>query len=107
MKRTDKYRDSYKYDDQYQNHRKRSEEDMYRQHQESQQRANSNRATQSEMIESMKIILNVITMEETIDVSSNWKKKMKNQAKLKMADCNHSYFTHYCSYLYHACNYQS
>ena len=42
MKRTDKYRDSYKYDDQYQNHRKRSEEDMYRQHQESQQRANSN-----------------------------------------------------------------
>ena len=32
-------RDSYKYDDQYQNHRKRSEEDMYRQHQESQQRA--------------------------------------------------------------------
>ena len=48
MKRTDKYRDSYKYDDQYQNHRKRSEEDMYRQHQESQQRANSNRATQSE-----------------------------------------------------------
>ena len=51
MKRTDKYRDSYKYDDQYQNHRKRSEEDMYRQHQESQQRANSNRATQSEMIE--------------------------------------------------------
>ena len=31
----------------------------------------------------MKIILNVITMEETIDVSSNWKKKMKNQAKLK------------------------
>ncbi|SKU82038.1 Uncharacterised protein [Mycobacteroides abscessus subsp. abscessus] len=35
------------------------------------------------MIESMKIILNVITMEETIDVSSNWKKKMKNQAKLK------------------------
>jgi hypothetical protein len=37
MKRTDKYRDSYKYDDQYQNHRKRSEEDMYRQHQESQQ----------------------------------------------------------------------
>ena len=47
MKRTDKYRDSYKYDDQYQNHRKRSE-DMYRQHQESQQRANSNRATQSE-----------------------------------------------------------
>ena len=106
MKRTDKYRDSYKYDDQYQNH-KRSEEDMYRQHQESQQRTNSNRATQSEMIESMKIILNVITMEETIDVSSNWKKKMKNQAKLKMADCNHSYFTHYCSYLYHACNYQS
>ena len=47
MKRTDKYRDSYKYDDQYQNHRKRSEEDMYRQHQESQQRANSNRAIQS------------------------------------------------------------
>lgn len=71
MKRTDKYRDSYKYDDQYQNHRKRSEEDMYRQHQESQQRANSNRATQSKMIESMKIILNVITMEETIDVSNN------------------------------------
>ena len=24
-----------------------------------------------------------------------------------MADCNHSYFTHYCSYLYHTCNYQS
>ena len=71
MKRTDKYRDSYKYDDQYQNHRKRSEEDMYRQHQESQQRANSNRAIQSKMIESMKIILNVITMEETIDVSNN------------------------------------
>ena len=76
MKRTDKYRDSYKYDDQYQNHRKRSEEDMYRQHQESQQRANSNRATQSENDREYE-------NQETIDVSSNWKKKMKNQAKLK------------------------
>ena len=71
MKRTDKYRDSYKYDDQYQNHRKRSEEDMYRQHQESQQRAIQIVQYKVKMKESMKIILNVITMEETIDVSNN------------------------------------
>lgn len=85
MKRTDKYRDSYKYDDQYQNHRKRSEEDMYRQDNIKSPNREQIQIVQHKvkMIESMKIILNVITMEETIDVSSNWKKKMKNQAKLK------------------------
>ena len=30
MKRTDKYKDSYRYDDQYQNHRRQSEERDYR-----------------------------------------------------------------------------
>lgn len=46
MKRTDKYRDSYKYDNQYQNHKRRAEEDEYRNRAQSQNRPNAQRPNQ-------------------------------------------------------------
>ena len=80
---------------------------MYRQHQESQQRANSNRATQSENDREYENHPERYYNGRDYRREQQLEEEMKNQAKLKMADCNHSYFTHYCSYLYHACNYQS
>ena len=46
MKRTDKYRDSYKYDNQYQNHRRRAEEDEFRNRAQSPNKMNGQRSNQ-------------------------------------------------------------
>ena len=48
MKRTDKYRDSYKYDNQYQNHRRRAEEDEFRNRAQSPNKMNGQRSNQRE-----------------------------------------------------------
>ena len=100
MKRTDKYRDSYKYDNQYQNHRRRAEEDEFRNRAQSPNKMNGQRSNQRNLMMNQNVTIMVVI----IVVNNNLKRKMKNQVELKMAYCYHSYFTYYSShfcYPYH------
>ena len=74
MKRTDKYRDSYKYDNQYQNHKRRAEEDEYRNRAQSQNRPNAQRPNQHRDNRGFEDEPNVTTMAVTIVGNSRRRK---------------------------------
>ena len=94
MKRTDKYRDSYKYDNQYQNHRRRAEEDEFRNRAQSPNKMNGQRSNQREFDDEPERYYNGRDYRR----EQQLEEENENQVELKMAYCYHSYFTYYSSH---------
>lgn len=104
MKRTDKYRDSYKYDNQYQNHRRRAEEDEFRNRAQSPNKMNGQRSNQREFDDEPERYYNGRDYRREQQLEEENEKSGRTK---KMAYCYHSYFTYYSSHFCYPCHHES